>query len=73
VPSSKIGEYVNAELDYYLRFYNYTKHAGPPLSGGWTDWPPWIPQLLVYFDNAVDAVGAHNEREAYQGIGVKHG
>jgi len=66
VASNKIGKYVNGELGHYLQFYTNTKHAGPPFSGGWTEWPAWIPQLLAHFDNAIDIVKAHNERLAYQ-------
>ena len=73
VLSSKIGEYVNAEFYHYWQFYINTKHAGPPFAGGWTEWPPWVPELLARFDYAVDCVRAHNEREAYRNAGVKHG
>jgi hypothetical protein len=68
VSSKKIGEYVNAELYHYWQFYNNSKHAGQPFAGGWTEWPAWAPQLLAVFDNAVDAVRAHYEREAYRGV-----
>jgi len=69
VASNKIGKYVNAELDHYLQFYTRTKHAGPPFDGGWTEWPAWVPQLLVYFDIAYDIVRTHNKRLADQGWG----
>jgi len=71
ISSSKIGGYINEDFGYYYQFYTKTKHAGAPLSGGWTEWPAWIPQLISYFDNAIEAVKIHNEREAYKGI--KHG
>jgi hypothetical protein len=71
--SDKIGEYVNGEFLHYYQFYINTKHAGPPFSGGWTQWPPWVPQLLAYFDNAVDTVRAYNDCQAYEQARVKHG
>jgi len=57
--SSKIGEYVTNELLFYYRFYLNTKHSGPPFSAGWTSWPPWVPQLILCFDNAIEAVQRH--------------
>jgi len=69
IPSNRIEDYVNAEVYHYYEFYIYTKHAGSPLSGGWTEWPAWIPQILTYFDNALDAIRAHNEREACKRLG----
>jgi len=73
IPSSKIEDYVNEDLYHYYEFYIYCKHAGAPYSGGWLEYPPWIPQLLTYFDIAIDAVRAHNEREAYRQARLNHG
>jgi hypothetical protein len=73
VSSAKIGDYVNAELYHYWQFYTNTKHAGSPYSGGWLSFPEWIPQLLAFFDNAVDSIKIHNENEAYRAARVKHG
>jgi len=66
VSSNKIGSYVNEELRHYWQFYQYAKHAGQPFNGGWLDCPEWVPQIMLHFDNAVDIVRAHNEREAYK-------
>ena len=71
VSSAKIGEYITSELLFYHRFYLNTKHCGPPFSAGWTSWPPWVPQLIMHFDNAFDAVRCHNERMAYKQAGVR--
>ena len=68
IPSSKIGDYIDAEFFHYYNFYTYTKHAGAPMSGGWLEYPEWIPQLLANFDNTFDVIKAHYEREAYKGI-----
>ena len=66
VLSTKIEGYLNAVFWHYYQFYFNTKHAGPPLSGGWTEWPPWIPQLLSYFDNAIEVVKLDAEKQAYK-------
>jgi len=70
--SDKISGYVDAEFFYYYRFYANSKHCGPPFAGGWAQWPQWVCQLLCHFDNVVDLVRAHNEREAYRQAGVNH-
>ena len=69
VKSSDIGKYVNNEFFYYYKFYLNCKHSGPPLPGGWAEWPPWVCQLLLHFDNAVDTVRRCNELEAYRQAG----
>jgi hypothetical protein len=55
VPSNRVGEYVNHEFWYYYEFYTRCKSAGPPFPAGWTEWPPWIPQLLAAFDPVLES------------------
>jgi hypothetical protein len=60
--SLEIGNYLNPEFFYYYKFYASCKHAGPPLSGGWTEWPCWILQLITHFDSAIETVRAHRRQ-----------
>jgi hypothetical protein len=66
LPSTKVGEYVNSELLYYAEFFANFKHAGPPFSEGWAEWPAWCLQLIRAFDRAVDEVRAWREEQAYK-------
>jgi hypothetical protein len=67
--SDQIGRYVNNEFFYYYQFYTNCKHSGHPLSGGWTEWPPWICQLIRHFDSTIEMVRNYNEAQAYQQAG----
>jgi hypothetical protein len=64
--STKIGSYLDAEFWHYYQIYINTKHCGPPFSGGWAGWPPWLCQLVCHFDGAVDLARSHNEAAAYK-------
>ena len=68
--STKITEYVSGEFWYYYNFYNSCKHGGPPYSGGWLDWPPWIVQLITAFDTVIDHERRQNE---YRFLAQIHG
>jgi len=70
VSSARIGEYITDELLYYYNFYLTTKKCGNPLASGWTNWPPWMHQLVLRFDNVVDEVCYYNQRMSYKQAGV---
>ena len=67
--STKIADYVNEELWYYVKFYSDFKHCGPPFAGGWTEWPPWCTQIITAFDRATDEVRAWREEQTYKRMG----
>ena len=73
ISSSKIGEHVNSELIYYWKIYQNTKCSGPPLPSGWIEWPAWLPQLILHFDNAIESVRSYNEGQAYKLARLRHG
>ena len=64
--STKVGEYVNDELFYYAEFYSNFKHAGPPFSGGWAEWPQWCLQIIRAFDDTFEEVRAWRQEKAYR-------
>jgi hypothetical protein len=66
VSSAKIGEYVTDEFSYYYNIYTHCKYSGPPFSGGWVEWPPWLVSLIEQFDNTTELIRRHNELQAYR-------
>ena len=62
VLSYKVEEYVNDEFYYYYRFYTSCKHAGQPFQRGWAELPPWVAQLMVAFDQIIEAERVNGER-----------
>jgi len=68
ISSKKIEEYLSNDFFYYYDIYIKQKHHGKPFDGGWTELPEWYLQLVIHFDNAIEVVKLHNEREAYRSL-----
>jgi hypothetical protein len=60
INSTKVEEYVNGEFYYYYRIYNNFKHTGAPYQCGFLDWPPWLVQLIVAFDEIIEYEKRYN-------------
>jgi hypothetical protein len=50
IRSNEIEEYLDEGFWYYLDVYYTYKHAGPPFSTGWSEWPAWFLTLIRAFD-----------------------
>ncbi|MDR2923445.1 MAG: hypothetical protein LBU85_08915 [Treponema sp.] len=64
ISSKDVTKYVNSELIHYYNLYANIKLFGNPLQCSWMDLPLWVIQLVRIFDNAVEEMKLHFEREA---------
>jgi hypothetical protein len=64
--SDKIKELFDEAFWFYQDFYEKCRHSGPPLSGPWTEWPQWIPQLQQEFNNATEQIRNYNIAKSYK-------
>jgi hypothetical protein len=68
IRSDRVEDYVNADFWFYYNFYNNCKHAGPPYSCAWPDWPPWVVQMIALFDTILDREKRNNDARFHASI-----